>query len=136
MIAALAVLSALLGAAPPDACTRAHDVTAGQVAPCSGVLVPVPVTSECVRLRVSVVPRLELRVFELLEVREIETASAAERLSACDEECARLRVALASVTVPPVRPWHEAPGFVAATSIIGGVVLGVLGTWLVVEATQ
>ena len=115
----------LITATPaPDSCTYAHDVARGGRAPCAGVLVPPPVARECVRLQISVVPRLRLQLDESAESCRVGAVTAAGRLASCSAESLRLHVLLRTASTPPVRPWYEAPAVVAVTAAVVGIALG------------
>jgi hypothetical protein len=115
-----------------DACRRAVDLPKAAVSPCSGVLIPAAVGRECARLRVSLVPRLELKVEELKRRAEVDKRAAADRLSACEGECARLRESLRSVE-PVVGPDPTLVGIFAG--VVGAIAGGVL-VYAITEAVR
>lgn len=119
-------LVAVTGAAPPadTQCAVAHDVAIWQPSPCTGVLMPLPMVDQCIELKVSLLPRLKLKLDKLTELRTIDAKTATETLAACDAECNKLRLALKTVASPPPPPWYKSTAFVATVSAIAGVALG------------
>lgn len=117
----VAALAAVIGAAPE--CEYASDLKRGQGAPCTGVLISTAVADRCVRLQVSVVPRLQLRISELTETARIERESVQKRLESAESELSDVRALLAD---PPL-PFHRSDGFVALVSVATAVAGGLIG---------
>lgn len=113
----LLVALALALPAAPAQCTYAHDIQAGSGAPCSGVLIPDAAARECVRLKLSVIPRLELRIAELEDLRKIERATYEARIAALEKEAQAQRIIARNLTAPTV-PLIERPEFVAPVSVL------------------
>lgn len=131
LIAAMCLL--LVTPAHADSqCTEARDITKATVAPCSGVLLPESIARECVRLKVSLVPRLELRILELEKRAAIDAQAAAEQRQACEQECADLRSTIADLTVLERGPNPVTVGVLSALG--AALVVGV--AWAIVEATR
>lgn len=126
------LLLALLGEARANECTEARDITKATVAPCSGVLLPESIARECVRLKVSLVPRLQLRILELEKRAAIDAQAAAEQRQACEQECADLRSTIADLTVLERGPNPITVGVLSALG--AALVVGV--AWAIVEATR
>ena len=126
-VAALAALASVLMASKP--CPQAFELSEGATAPCTGVLFPEPVAVECVQLKVSVLPRLELQLRHEKDASRLELQKAEALASAYRAEADKLRELLKQrqPAVEPLPAW----GIATIGAAVGAVIVGAV--WLAVE---
>ena len=126
-VAALVALASVLMASKP--CPQAFELNEGATAPCTGVLFPERVAVECVQLKVSVLPRLELQLRHEKDASRLELQKAEALAGAYRTEADKLRELLKQrqPAVEPLPAW----GIATIGAAVGAVIVGAV--WLVVE---
>ena len=120
VLASVGTWATCAGMAYAAPCDRAHEVTAGDVATCDGVLVPIDEADRAVRCLVSGLPLCEVGLEECQRLAAIQAEESRRVLLASRTRVAALETALDRALATPAElvPWYREPWFVATAAVV------------------
>ena len=107
-------------------CTVTHDVVRGDQVPCTGVLWTIDATKEALTLKVVTLPKLQVDLEHLGELRILDQKRHAETIQACNGELRETRDLLNETMGLARVPWYKQPVVVAGISFVTGVATTIL----------